>query len=85
MLQTGQGLATGQGSDPAIEVEYSIDGGATWALIDWPKVGRLGQYSVNVEAWKMISFYDIQFRLTMADPVFSSLHDGSIEIKQAGY
>ena len=85
MLQTGQGLPSGQGSNPAIEIEYSIDGGATWVLIDWPKVGKLGQYSINVEAWKMVSFYDIQFRLTMADPVFSSLHDGSIEVKQAGY
>lgn len=85
MLQTGQGLATGQGSEPAIEVEFSIDGGATWKVIDWPKVGKLGQYLLNVEAWHMVSFYDIQFRLTMSDPVFSSLHDGSIDIKLAGY
>ncbi len=85
MLQTGQGLATGQGSDPAIEIEFSIDGGATWQVIDWPKVGKLGQYLVNVEAWHMVSFYDIQFRLTMSAPVFSSLHDGSIDLKLAGY
>lgn len=85
ILQTGQGLVVGQGSDPAIEIEYSIDGGATWAVIDWPKVGKLGQYLVKVEAWKMVSFYDIQFRLTMADPVFSSLQDGSFDIKLAGY
>ena len=85
MLQTGQGLASGQGSDPAIEIEFSIDGGATWEVIDWPKVGKLGQYLINVEAWNMVSFYDIQFRLTMSDPVFSSLHDGSIDLKLAGY
>lgn len=85
MLQTGQGLASGQGSEPAIEIEFSIDGGATWEVIDWPKVGKLGQYLINVEAWQMVSFYDIQFRLTMSDPVFSSLHDGSIDLKLAGY
>lgn len=85
MLQTGQGLSSGQGSVPAIEIEFSIDGGASWQVIDWPKVGKLGQYLINVEAWHMVSFYDIQFRLTMSDPVFSSLHDGSIDLKLAGY
>ena len=64
---------------------YSIDGGATWSTIDWPKMGKLGQYLVKVEAWKMVSFYDIQFRLTVSDPVFSSLHDGSIEVRSDGY
>ena len=85
ILQTGQGLVTGQGSDPAIEVEYSIDGGATWRVIGWPKVGKLGQYLIKVEAWAMVSFYDIQFRLTMSDPVFSSLQDGSVDVKLSGY
>lgn len=85
ILQTGQGITTGQGSDPAINVEYSLDGGATWSTIDWVKTGKLGQYLVKVEAWKMVSFYDIQFRLTVSDPVFSSLHDGSIEVKLDGY
>lgn len=85
MLQTGQGLASGQGSLPRIMIEYSIDGGASWSTERWPEVGKLGQYLVNVEFWEMVSFYDIQFRLTMSDPVFSSLHDGSIDIKLAGY
>lgn len=85
MLQTGQGLATGQGSDPQIMIEHSTDGGASWSTASWPKVGRMGKYLLNVEYWKMVSFYDIQFRLTMSDPVFSSLHDGSIDIKQGGY
>ncbi len=85
MLQTGQGLATGQGSIPKIMIECSIDGGATWSTEGWEEVGKLGQYLINVEFYKMLSFYDIQFRLTMSDPVFSSLHDGSVDIKLAGY
>ena len=85
MLQTGQGLASGQGSQPAIMIECSTEGGATWGTESWPKVGKLGQFSMNVEFWKMKSFYDIQFRVTMSDPVFSSLHDGSIDIKMGGY
>ena len=84
-LQTGQGLTTGQGSEPAIEIAYSIDGGATFGTIDWPKVGKLGEYVLKIKGDKMVSFYDIQFRLTMSDPVFSSLQDGSVEIKLAGY
>ena len=85
ILQTGQGLVSGQGSIPAVMIEYSLDGGATWSTERWPKVGKLGQYLLNVEFNEMVSFYDIQFRLTMSDPVFSSLHDGSINIKLAGY
>lgn len=85
MLQTGQGLASGQGSLPRIMIEYSEDGGQTWSTERWPEVGKLGQFLLNVEFWEMRSFYDIQFRLTMSDPVFSSLHDGSIDIKLAGY
>jgi len=84
-LQTGQGLVTGQGSDPQLMVEYSLDGGETWSTERWVKFGRLGKYLVKAEYWEMVSFYEITFRITISDPVFCSLHDATINIKAGGY
>jgi len=85
VLQTGTGLVTGQGSDPQIMVEYSLDGGQTWSSGRWVQTGKMGQYLVKAEYYEMISFYEITFRITISDPVFSSLHDVSIDVKAAGY
>jgi len=84
-LQTGQGLASGQGSDPKIMVEYSLDGGKTFSTEQWIKFGKLGEYIIKVKFDAMISFYEITFRITVSDPVFSSLHDASIDVKLGGY
>jgi len=84
-LQTGQGLVTGQGSDPKIMVEYSLDGGETFSTEQWIKFGKLGQFILKVKFDALISFYEITFRITISDPVFCSLHDASIDVKAAGY
>lgn len=84
-LQTGVGLVTGQGSKPKIMVEYSLDGGQTWSTERWINIGKLGQFLIQAEYWEMVSFDEITFRVTISDPVFSSLHDVSIDIKAAGY
>jgi hypothetical protein len=84
-LQTGVGIVSGQGSDPQIMVEYSLDGGETWSTERWIEIGRMGKYLINAEYWEMVSFYEITFRITVSDPVFSSLHDATIEVKGAGY
>ena len=84
-LQTGQGIVTGQGSDPRIMVEYSLDGGETWSDEHWIKFGMMGKYLLNAEYWAMVSFYEISFRVTISDPVFCSLHTAAIDIKAGGY
>ena len=84
-LQTGQGLASGQGSDPRIMVEYSLDGGQTYSTEQWIKFGKLGQYLLKIKFDAMISFLSITFRITVSDPVFCSLHDASIDVKTGGY
>lgn len=84
-LQTGKGLASGQGSDPKIMVEYSLDGGKTFSTEQWIKFGKLGEYIIKVKFDALISFYEITFRITISDPVFCSLHDASIDIKAGGY
>lgn len=84
-LQTGVGIVTGQGSDPQIMVQYSLDGGETWSTERWIEIGRMGKYLINAEYWEMVSFYEITFKITVSDPVFCSLHTATIDIKEAGY
>ena len=84
-LQNGVGVVTGQGENPKIMVEYSLDGGETWSSERWIEIGRMGDYLKKPEFYEMVSFYEICFRITISDPVFSSLHDGTIFIKGAGY
>jgi hypothetical protein len=62
-LQKGVGLASGQGSDPKIMVEYSLDGGDTWSTARWIEIGRMGDFLVNAEYFEMVSFYEITFRI----------------------
>lgn len=84
-LQTGVGLVTGQGSDPKIMVQYSLDGGETWSTERWVQIGRMGQFLINAEYWEMVSFYEITFKITVSDPVFCSLHTATIDVKDGGY
>jgi len=84
-LQTGVGIASGQGSDPQIMVEYSLDGAETFSTERWIDIGRMGKYLLTPEFDEMVTFLEISFRITMSDPVFSSLHDATIDVKAAGY
>jgi len=84
ILQTGVGIASGQGDRPQIMVEYSKDG-ENWTGESWPKIGQMGQTLIKVEYNKMVSFYDLYLRITISDPVFSSLHDASLKVKEYGY
>jgi hypothetical protein len=82
-MEKGVGLISGQGDDPQIIVEISTDG-HTYMEIGRPKIGRLGDFSLKVEAFALVTFYDLTVRLTVTDPVFCSIHAIDIDIKEAG-
>lgn len=84
VVQTGVGLITGQGEDPKMMVEYSIDDNVDWAHGGWLRLGRQGIYEADVKWDKMLSFKSLNIRLTVTDPVFVSLHSASIRIKDGG-
>lgn len=68
-MNVGVGLATGQGSDPKIILEYSTDGGNTWSYELWQSIGEIGEYDTDVW-WTRIGFgRQFTFRLTVSDPV----------------
>ena len=85
IMETGQGLNTGQGVKPKIMVSAAQDGARTFSTERWINFGQMGEFLINVEFWEMISFYDISFKITVSDPVFCSLHDASVRVKLDGY
>jgi hypothetical protein len=84
IMESGVGLMAGQGDNPRIMVEYSDDGGNTWRGGSWPKVGRLGQFTLQVEWFNLGSFYDRIFRLSTTDPVNYSIYSATIDLRLAG-
>tara|TARA_R110000803_G_scaffold53926_2_gene110493 strand:- start:283 stop:1713 length:1431 start_codon:yes stop_codon:yes gene_type:complete len=84
IMESGVGLIDGQGDNPRIMVEYSDNGGNTWRGGSWPKVGRLGEFTLQVEWFNLGSFYDRIFRLSTSDPVNYSIYSATIDLRLAG-
>jgi len=83
-METGQGLIEGQGDNPRIMIEYSDDGGRTWASGSWARTGRLGEFVLVVKFNNLKSFYSRMFRFTTSDPVNYSVYSASISLRLAG-
>jgi len=84
IMETGVGLIDGQGDNPRIIIEYSDDGGRSWNSGSWPRVGRLGEFTLQVEFFDLGSFYDRIFRISSTDPVNYSLYSATIDLRLAG-
>jgi hypothetical protein len=68
-METGVGLATGQGSDPQAVLKYSKDGGRSWGNEIWRTFGKIGKYLTRVKYTRMGAARDWVFELTITDPV----------------
>ena len=68
-MDTGQGLAVGQGSDPTMMLIYSNDWANTWGNELWRSAGRQGEYQIQV-AWSRLGTAKGRvYRLVVSDPV----------------
>ena len=84
IMETGVGVIEGQGDNPRIMIEYSDDGGRSWNAGSWPIVGRLGEFTLQVEWFNLGSFYDRIFRVSTTDPVNYSIFSATIDLRLAG-
>ena len=84
IMETGVGIIDGQGDNPRIMIEYSDDGGNSWNGGSWPRVGRLGEFTLQVEWFDLGSFYERIFRISTTDPVNYSLYSATIDLRLAG-
>tara|TARA_Y100000310_G_scaffold345726_1_gene468878 strand:- start:852 stop:2255 length:1404 start_codon:yes stop_codon:yes gene_type:complete len=83
-MEKGVGILTGQGSDPVILVETSVDGGYSWLPAEAVSTGEMGEKVLKVIAYQMASGYEITIRLTVTDPVVTVLKGVSVDLKLYG-
>jgi hypothetical protein len=67
--ETGNGLATGQGSDPQIMLQVSKDSGRTWGNEQWVSMGKIGEYVRRAFWTRLGSAYFWTFKWRITDPV----------------
>lgn len=78
-METGVGLATGQGSDPLMMLRFSNDRGNTWSNELTATVGRIGEYGARCKWHRLGSGRSRVWELTMTDPVKFYVYGGVIE------
>lgn len=68
-IEAGDGLTTGQGSNPQIMAQWSKDGGRTWGNEVWRTLGPIGRYRIRT-TWRDIGrAKDWAFRFSISDPI----------------
>lgn len=77
-METGVGLASGQGSDPQVMLQVSRDGGNTWGAEQWRSAGKIGEYGNRVEWRRLGSSDQWAFLVRMTDPVKRAFVSASI-------
>jgi len=68
-METGAGLATGQGSDPQVMLSISHDAGHTWGVERWTSAGKIGEYRTRARWRRLGRTRDTVFRVRITDPI----------------
>lgn len=82
-FETGVGLIEGQGDDPLIGVMRSVDG-KTWSQEEFLRLGRSGEFSLQVEWCHMVQFQQIAIRVNLYDPVATTFFSAAMDVREAG-
>ena len=78
-METGTGLANGQGSNPQIMMSVSKDGGHTFGSEQWTNIGSIGHYLTRV-VWRRLGVArDWAFKFRITDPVKRVILGASID------
>ena len=84
-IQSGVGIATGQGSDPQMMLLVSKDGGRSFSEVGWSSMGKIGEYTQRV-IWRSLGgARDWVLRLRVTDPVRRVITGASAEITGASF
>jgi hypothetical protein len=69
-IQAGVGTASGPGSDPQIELGWSVDGANTFKPLQfWRSMGKIGQYLTRLRWLRMGNGRQFVFVISCTDPV----------------
>lgn len=81
-MQTGVGLATGQGSDPVIMIRASRDFGQTWGAERQMKIGAQGEYWRRVFATRFGAGRAWVIEVSGTDPVPMRISGADVEVER---
>ena len=80
IMETGVGLATGQGSIPRIMAQYSDDGGLSWKALPDQGIGKVGETSHRVRWDALGSARQRVYRCAISDPVKVTVTDTVLDV-----
>ena len=85
LMETGLGLATGQGSDPQVHYRYSNDGGKTFGPMRLATAGAIGAYRTRVRWWNNGSGRHRVDEIVVSDPIPWRITDAFLSVDGAQY
>lgn len=68
-METGVGLATGQGSNPQAMLQISKDGGRSWSRERWADIGEVGEFKTRVDWGRFGQAPRFTAKLRITDPI----------------
>ena len=68
-VEVGDGLQSGQGSDPLITLYLSRGGGRSWSGGKQGSIGRVGQYRIRSIFRRLGQARIMTFRIRISDPI----------------
>lgn len=81
-IETGVGLANGQGSDPQAMLKISRDGGRTFGPERWKSFGKIGEYTKRAIWRRCGRARDFVFWVAGSDPVDTVIMGAGIAVKK---
>jgi hypothetical protein len=84
VFKKGVGIASGQGSNPKAFIQLSFDGADSFTNEADVRLGMTGESRIRIRLNHTASFYDLVPRVTVYDPIFSSIQGASIGLKVIG-
>ena len=84
VVNPGNGLLTGQGSDPQVMMSFSDDGGITWSQEYWASIGQTAQHEWRVQWYDLGMSESRIYKFRVTDPVDMNIIDLYADI-ELGY
>ena len=81
-METGVGLASGQGSNPQVMLRVSRDGGHSWSSTLTAALGKVGEYARRVLWRRLGRSRDFTFELSVSDPAKVVFLGGFMDLKK---
>jgi hypothetical protein len=82
LIQAGQGLVTGQGSDPVVAIWFSRDGGVTWGNGYTLNPGKIGETSKRTYLNRLGRGRNWACKIRVSDPVFWAFLDCYVDMTE---